>query len=37
MKSTPRSAISNYRIVDISGGQVSFKYYDNREDGAEKV
>ncbi|RKY22990.1 MAG: IS91 family transposase [Planctomycetota bacterium] len=34
---TQRSAISNYRIVGISGGQVSFKYYDNREDGAEKV
>jgi len=34
---TQRSAISNYRIVGISDGKVSFKYYDNRDDGEEKV
>ncbi len=38
-----KTAISNYRIVDISGRQVSFTYYDNadkrhpKEDGVEKV
>lgn len=30
-------AISNYRIVSLQGGQVSFKYYDNRDGGQEKV
>ena len=30
-------AISNYRIISIQGGQVSFKYYDNRDGGQEKV
>lgn len=32
-----KTAISNYRIVDISGREVSFTYYDNKDDGAEKV
>jgi len=32
-----KSAISNYRIVDITGRKVSFTYYDNKDDGAEKV
>ncbi len=34
---TQKSAISNYRIVGFSDGKVSFKYYDNRDDGKEKV
>jgi len=38
-----KSAISNYRIMDITGRKVSFTYYDNadkrhpKDDGAEKV
>lgn len=32
-----KTAISNYRIVDISGRKVSFTYYDNKDDGVEKV
>jgi hypothetical protein len=31
-----RIAISNYRIVDISGGPVSFTYYDNKDGGQQK-
>ena len=30
-------AISNYRILSITRGRVRFKYYDNRDDGKEKV
>ena len=30
-------AISNYRILSIKRGRVRFKYYDNRDDGKEKV
>lgn len=30
-------AISNYRIVSIKRGRVRFKYYDNRDEGKEKV
>ncbi len=29
-------AISNYRITDISDGQVSFSYHDNLDEGQEK-
>ena len=36
-KYTQKTAISNYRIVDISGGKVSFTYYDNRDGGTKKV
>jgi len=36
-KYTQKIAISNYRIVDISDGKVSFTYYDNREGGTKKV
>lgn len=32
-----RVAFSNYRLVSIEGGQVSFKYHDNRDGGKEKV
>jgi hypothetical protein len=32
-----RVAIANYRIVDIKGRQVSFRYYDNPDGGKEKV
>ena len=32
-----RIAIGNYRILDFSGGHVSFYYYDNKEEGQEKV
>lgn len=34
---TQKSAISNYRIVDILDGKVSFTYYDNRDGGTKKV
>ena len=30
-------AISNYRILSVKRGRVRFKYYDNRDDGKEKV
>jgi hypothetical protein len=30
-------AISNYRLRDISEGKVSFSYYDNLDEGQEKV
>jgi len=30
-------AISNYRITDISQGQVSFTYYDNLDEGQQKT
>lgn len=36
-KYTQKIAISNYRIADISGGKVSFTYYDNRDGGKQKV
>jgi hypothetical protein len=32
-----RVAISNYRLVSIENGQVSFRYCDNRDGGKEKV
>jgi hypothetical protein len=32
-----RIAFSNYRLVSIEKGQVSFKYHDNRDGGKEKV
>jgi len=32
-----RIAISNYRLVAIENGQVSFRYRDNRDGGQEKV
>jgi len=32
-----RVAIANYRIVDINGRRVSFRYYDNPDGGKEKV
>jgi hypothetical protein len=32
-----RIAISNHRIVSVSGSSVSFKYFDNRDDGKEKL
>ena len=34
---TQRIAISNYRIVGIEKGRVSFTYYDNRDGGKKKV
>jgi hypothetical protein len=32
-----RVAISNYRIVSIENGQVSFRYCDNRDGGKDKI
>ena len=32
-----RIAISNHRIVSVSGNSVTFKYFDNRDDGKEKL
>ncbi|MCX7681671.1 MAG: transposase [Anaerolineae bacterium] len=32
-----RIAFSNYRLLSIEGGQVRFKYHDNRDGGKEKV
>lgn len=32
-----RIAISNHRIVSVSGDSVTFKYFDNRDDGKEKL
>ena len=32
-----RIAISNHRIVSVSGDLVTFKYFDNRDDGKEKL
>jgi hypothetical protein len=32
-----RIAISNHRIIDVSKGQVSFQYLDNRSGGARKT
>lgn len=32
-----RIAISNHRIVSVSGNLVTFKYFDNRDDGKEKL
>jgi hypothetical protein len=32
-----RIAFSNYRLVSIENGQVSFRYHDNRDGGKEKV
>jgi hypothetical protein len=32
-----RIAISNHRIVAVSGNSVTFKYFDNRDDGKEKL
>jgi len=32
-----RVAIANYRIEEIKGRQVSFRYYDNPDGGKEKV
>lgn len=32
-----RIAISNYRLVDIGHGRVSFTYHDNKDGGQEKV
>ncbi len=32
-----RVAISNYRIVSLEGGRVSFRYRDNRDGGKEKI
>ena len=34
---TQRVAISNYRILDIEGGQVCFRYRDNTDGGKQKV
>ncbi|MFQ5616764.1 MAG: IS91 family transposase [Anaerolineales bacterium] len=34
---THRVAISNYRILDVEGGQVRFRYQDNQDGGKEKV
>ena len=36
-KYTQKSAISNYRIVGIADGKVSFTYYDNQDGGEKKV
>jgi hypothetical protein len=32
-----RIAISNHRLVSVSGNSVTFKYFDNRDDGKEKL
>ncbi|MCL4429728.1 MAG: transposase [Chloroflexi bacterium] len=32
-----RIAISNHRIVSVSGNSVTFKYFDNRDNGKEKL
>lgn len=32
-----RIAISNHRIVSVSNNSVTFRYYDNRDDGKEKT
>jgi hypothetical protein len=32
-----RIAISNHRIVSVSGNFITFKYFDNRDDGKEKL
>ena len=32
-----RIAISNHRLVSVSGNSVTFKYFDNRDDGQEKL
>lgn len=32
-----RIAMSNHRIVKVEKGQVSFEYYDNRDEGKKKV
>jgi len=32
-----RIAISNYRIIKVAKGMVSFSYYDNRDEGKKKV
>jgi hypothetical protein len=32
-----RIAISNHRIVSVSGSSVTFKYFDNRDNGKEKL
>jgi hypothetical protein len=32
-----RIAISNHRLVSVSGNSVTFKYFDNRDEGQEKL
>ncbi len=33
---THKTAISNHRLLDLSGGKVTFRYKDYRQDGAKK-